>query len=76
MQYVNFRDVIREELRQNPSGLTWVELKERLGLPYDRPCQTWVMRMEKEIGLSREKGFGRAYVWKVRSSGLPLKTRK
>jgi hypothetical protein len=35
MRYVDFRDVIREELRQNPAGLTWAELKERLDLPYD-----------------------------------------
>ena len=30
MRYVDFRDVIRNELRQNPAGLTWAELNERL----------------------------------------------
>ena len=63
---MDFRDVIREELRQNPSGLTWAELKERLGLPFDRSCQTWVLRMEKEVGLSRARSSGLAYVWKVK----------
>ena len=66
MRYVDFRDMIQEELRQNPAGLTWAELKERLDLPYDRPCPTWVRRMEQEVGLSKAKGPGRAYAWKVR----------
>ena len=66
MRYVDLRDIIRKELRKNPAGLTWAELKERLDLPYERPCPTWVEYMEREIGLSRVKGSGRAYVWKVR----------
>jgi hypothetical protein len=66
MRYVDFRDIIQEELRKNPAGLTWAELKERLDLPYDHPCPTWVECMEREIGLLRAKGSGRAYVWKVR----------
>jgi len=67
MRYLVFRDLIRKELRKNPAGLTWLELKERLNLPYDQPCPTWVKRLEDEIGLSRTRGAGRAYVWKVRS---------
>jgi len=65
MRYVDFRDVIQQELRQNPEGLTWPQLKECLDLPYDRPCQTWVYRMEEEIGLTRSRGTGRAFVWKL-----------
>lgn len=66
MRYVEFRDEIREELRQNPAGLTWKELKQRLELPYNQPCPTWVKQMEQEIGLSREQGPARAYIWKIR----------
>jgi hypothetical protein len=66
MRYVDFRDMIQEELRRNPAGLTWAELRERLDLPYDRPCPTWVRRMEQEVGLSKTKGSGHAYVWRVR----------
>ena len=65
MQYVDFRDAIQRELRRNPEGLTWVQLKEHLDLSYDRPCQTWVYRMEEEIGLTRVRGTGRAFVWKL-----------
>ena len=66
MQYVDFRDVIKDELRRNPVGLTWAQLKENLELPYKRPCPTWVRRMEAEIGLTRARGTGRAFVWKLR----------
>jgi hypothetical protein len=66
MRYLVFRDLIQKELHRNPTGLTWLELKERLNLPYEQPCSSWVKCLEKEIGLSRTKGAGRAYVWKVR----------
>lgn len=65
MRYVEFRDVIEQELRRNPQGLTWMELKESLNLPYDRPCATWLKQMEAEIGLCRERGGGRAFVWRL-----------
>jgi hypothetical protein len=69
MRYAEFRDLVREELGHYPDGLTWAQLKEALRLPYDRPCPTWVRRMEQEDGLSRAKGGGRAYVWKIRAPG-------
>jgi hypothetical protein len=65
MRFTEFRQQILDELNQNPEGLTWVEIKERLGLPYQQPCPTWVNRMEVENGLTRARGTGRAYVWKV-----------
>ncbi len=69
MRYVEFRDAILQALRRRPAGLTWAELRDGLGLPYDRPCQSWVERMEKENGLTRTRGEGRAYVWKLRRKG-------
>ena len=65
MRYSDFRDSIRDELACHDDGLTWVELKTRLRLPYDRPCPTWVKELEREIGLSRVKGSGRAQVWRL-----------
>jgi hypothetical protein len=65
MRYTEFRDAIRRELRENVEGLTRAELKEGLDLPYERPCQTWVKRLEKEIGLLRVPGQGRDHLWKV-----------
>ena len=65
MRYVDFRDLIQKELRRNPAGLTWAELRQRLDLPYDRPCPTWVQQMSREVGLSRSKGSGRAHLWRL-----------
>ena len=65
MRYTEFRDAIQIALRQMPEGLTWVDLRDRLGLPYDRPCPTWTRQLEKEIGLSRVKGRARSLVWSV-----------
>ena len=72
MRYVEFSDAIRDELRRSPAGLTWAQLRQRLDLPYTRPCPTWIERMQREIGLTRTKGTGRAFVWKLG----PRKTRR
>jgi hypothetical protein len=65
MRYVEYRDAIRQALQQNAAGLTWHQLQTRLVLPYDRPCPEWTKQLEREIGLSRVKGSGRALVWKI-----------
>lgn len=65
MKYVEFRELIQGKLKRNPAGLTWKELKTDLNLPYDRPCPTWLTSLEKDIALIREKGSGRALVWKI-----------
>ena len=65
MRYTEFRGLIQNELIEHPDGMTWAELKQRLDLPYDQPCQTWVRQLEHDISLSRESRIGRAYVWKV-----------
>lgn len=65
MRYTEFRDAIRDELRRRPQGRTWKELRATLALPYDRPCPNWTRRLEEEIGLQRQPGRTRAYVWKL-----------
>lgn len=65
MTYVEYRDMIHRKLRRRRRGMTWVELRDELGLPYDRPCPNWTKRLEAEIGLTRTKGAGRALVWRV-----------
>ena len=63
MTYNEFRDRIQRQLARHPDGLTWRELQTQLRLPYDRPCPTWVNELEREIGLRRVPGGGRAHVW-------------
>jgi hypothetical protein len=67
MRYVDFRDSICRELRRHHEGLTWPELRDRLDLSYKSPCPEWVTRMERENGLTRTPGSGRAYVWRLSS---------
>jgi hypothetical protein len=65
MRDVEFRDRIVEELRRTPTGRTRKELRDRLALPHDRPCPTWVRHLEQEAGVVRERGPGRALVWRA-----------
>jgi hypothetical protein len=71
MRYTEFRDAIRHELRRRRGGRTWSELRDVLDLPYDRPCPTWVRQLEEEIGLTRQKGGGRALIWSLNPKPTP-----
>ena len=68
MQYVEFRDCIQKELCRHPKGVSWAELKERLHLPYRRPCPSWIRRMENEVGLSRMRTSGQGLIWSIAPS--------
>ena len=63
MTYVEFREAVRSELASSPAGLTWRKLNSARKLPCERPCPTWVRRLEIEIGLRRVKGSSRALTW-------------
>lgn len=70
MSYNEFKNTIQSELRRTPAGLTWTQLREKLGLPYERACPEWTKRLEDEIGLERVKGEGRAYRWRLKKKML------
>jgi arginine repressor len=65
LTYKDFRDLIEEELRRNKRGMTWIELRERLKLNYIQACPAWISKLQKDIGLCRIKGDGRAFIWKL-----------
>lgn len=65
MRYTDFKEAILSELGRHPDGLTWMELKLRLVLPYERPCPTWVRRLEEEIGLVRTRNQSGPAIWTV-----------
>lgn len=65
MRYSEFQAAIQQELLHRPEGRTWVQLRDNLALPYERPCPTWTACLEREIGLVRIAGAGRARVWKL-----------
>ncbi len=70
MRYIDFRTQVEQELRANPDGLTWLQLKERLSLPYKQPCYTWISQMEAEIGLTRRRQPG-GMVWTLAPDADP-----
>ncbi len=70
MQYTEFKAAIQQHLKWKRQGATWVELRETLALPYERPCPEWTRRLEEEIGLIRRKGTGRALVWELEPSAM------
>ncbi|MEO0475170.1 MAG: hypothetical protein AAF085_04245 [Planctomycetota bacterium] len=67
MTYTAFRDTIRSALAEHQAGLTWAQLRDEYDLPYERACPTWTRQLEEEIGLKREKGVGRAMIWRLGS---------
>ena len=67
MRYEEFKSAIHLYLKRHPQGATWGDLRDSLGLPYDRPCPEWTRRLEVEIGLVRRKGPGRKLNWGLSS---------
>lgn len=71
MRYLEFKAAIQQHLQWNRAGATWIELRDTLSLPYDRPCPEWTRRLEEEIGLVRRKSSGRALVWELPVTAAP-----
>ena len=67
MTYILFKNLIQTDLRKCATGKTWKVLRSDLDLPYDRPCPEWTRRLEREIGLTRRKGNGREFIWRVKA---------
>lgn len=65
MKYAEFKMQIQNALVENPDGLSWLELKGSLNIPYKIPCQTWIYKFEQEINFVRSNGRGSAFIWKI-----------
>jgi len=63
--YEKFKRQIDDALKAEPKGLTWTEIKNKLGLTQKVPNNKWVRQMEKDIGLQRIKE-DRGIVWKLK----------
>ena len=55
MSYEEFRDRIRSVLESAETPMTWTEIRTKAKLPQKFPNNQWVHRMDKDIGLLREK---------------------
>lgn len=66
MTYEEFRQIIEQELKKAPHGLTWTQIRERRPEIYQKfPANQWVRRMEKDIGLMRSKKAGKV-IWRLK----------
>lgn len=55
MPYQEFQEKIKEALTSADHALTWTELRTATGLPQKYPNNRWVHRLEKDIGLRRDR---------------------
>lgn len=66
MRYEEVKRMIEKELTKKRAGLTWVELKQKLDLPYTTLCPEWIKQLEEDIKLVRIKDAGsRAHRWSL-----------
>lgn len=62
--YEDFRDEMKKILEKEPQGLSWSQIKRKLQLSQRTPYHKWVKKMEKDIGLLREKK-GSKKIWRL-----------
>ena len=62
--YVEFRDLVARALADEPGGLTWGELRARMGWERERPCYAWAEQLEDDIGLRRVRRGNRVH-WTI-----------
>jgi len=65
MSYEEFKEKIVNVLKDEPKGLSWTEIRKRANLYQKFPNNKWVHRLEKDIGLIREKVKGRP-IWRIK----------
>lgn len=63
LTYEDFRDKIKEVLKQSGQPITWTEIRTKAKLPQAFPNNQWVHRMEKDIGLLRQKDSHGITLW-------------
>ena len=66
LPYEEFRDKIAELLRSQSQGLSWTEIKQKLGFKQRVPNNLWVRMMEKDIGLIRKKDNEDRMIWRLK----------
>jgi predicted Zn-ribbon and HTH transcriptional regulator len=67
MSYEEFRDKIKAVLQASGEPLTWTEVRTKAKLPQKWPNNQWVHRMDKDIGLIRERDKSAIIRWRLPS---------
>ena len=63
--YEDFRDKIVVTLKASSQPLTWADIRTRGGLPQMFPNNGWVRRMEKDVGLHRQRDQHGVIHWQL-----------
>ncbi len=67
MSYEEFCNNVKAILESPEILLTWTEIRTKAKLPQKFPNNKWVHRMEKDIGLKREKDKNGIIRWSIPS---------
>jgi len=66
INYEDFKRIVKEELTNEPKGLTWTDIRHKRPELYQKvPNNLWVKLIETDIGLVREK-VGTKTIWKLK----------
>jgi len=63
--YETFRDSVVGVLRLSEGPLTWTEIRTKTRLPQLFPNNQWVRRLERDIGLLRERDRDGIMLWRL-----------
>lgn len=63
--YEDFRDKTVATLKSSSQPLTWTDIRTRGGLPQMFPNNGWVHRMEKDVGLRRQRDRHGVIHWQL-----------
>ena len=63
--YEDFRDKIVATLKASGQPLTWTDIRTRSALPQKFPNNGWVHRMEKDVGLHRQRDQHGVIHWQL-----------
>jgi|ERR1700684_4304277 predicted Zn-ribbon and HTH transcriptional regulator len=69
--YEDFRDKIVATLKASSQPLTWTDIRTRGGLPQMFPNNGWVRRMEKDVGLRRQRDQHGVIHWQLTNEASP-----
>jgi hypothetical protein len=64
LTYELFRDKVRKSLKTSGS-MTWTEIRTAAKLPQMFPNNKWVRRLERDIGLKRNKDVHGIIRWQL-----------
>ena len=76
MAYDDFKEKIAAELRRVGSPMTWTEIRTGARLPQLFPNNQWVRRLEKDIGLHRQRDSNGVIEWQLGQDKADVATAK